>query len=156
MPPPAARQKAGETDIFKLDGTDICTLGLHIDFTLLQALANLPESDTRRRGIVYAFSGARPADISLPGVTAIALDLTAIFTLALLELLPVVIDAHQRVAIPHSTLGWLFQERQRITFHQPSRIKEAHDLKRTCCRRRPEGAAGATALRSESCEGSRP
>jgi hypothetical protein len=28
MPPPTARQKAGETDIFKLDGTDICTLGL--------------------------------------------------------------------------------------------------------------------------------
>ena len=29
MPPPRARQKAGETDIFELDGTDICTLGLH-------------------------------------------------------------------------------------------------------------------------------
>jgi FkbM family methyltransferase len=28
MPPPTARQKAGETDIFKLDSTDICTLGL--------------------------------------------------------------------------------------------------------------------------------
>jgi hypothetical protein len=27
--PPTARQKAGETDIFKLDGADICTLGLH-------------------------------------------------------------------------------------------------------------------------------
>ena len=29
MPTPTARQNAGETDIFKLDGTDICTLGLH-------------------------------------------------------------------------------------------------------------------------------
>jgi aryl-alcohol dehydrogenase-like predicted oxidoreductase len=28
MSPPTARLKAGETDIFKLDGTDICTLGL--------------------------------------------------------------------------------------------------------------------------------
>jgi hypothetical protein len=28
MPPPTAHQKAGETDIFKLDGTDICTLAL--------------------------------------------------------------------------------------------------------------------------------
>jgi len=101
-----------------------------IDFTLLQALANLPESDARRRGIIYAFSGARPADISLPIVRAIALDLTAIFTLALLGQLPVVIGAYERVVISHSTLGWLFQERQRATFHQPSRIKEAHDLKR--------------------------
>jgi hypothetical protein len=100
-----------------------------IDFTLLQALANLPETDTRGRGIVYAFSGARPAGITLPAITTIALDLTAIFTLALLELLPVAIGAYQLV-IPHSTLGWLFQERQRVTFHQPSRIKEAHDLKR--------------------------
>ncbi len=29
IPPPTAHQKAGETDIFKLDGTDICTLRLH-------------------------------------------------------------------------------------------------------------------------------
>ena len=100
-----------------------------IDFTLLQPLANLLESDVRRRGIVYAFSGARPAAIP-PGVTTVALDLTAIFTLALLGLLPAAIGAYERVAIPHSTLGWLFQERQRATFHQPSRIKEAHDLKR--------------------------
>jgi hypothetical protein len=101
-----------------------------IEFTLLQALANLPERDTRRRGIVYAFSGARPAAISPPDVTTVALDLTAIFTLALLGLLPAAIGGYGRVAIPHSTLGWLFQERQRATFHQPSRIKEAHDLKR--------------------------
>jgi hypothetical protein len=59
-----------------------------IDFTLLQALANLLESDTRRRGIVYAFSGARPADITLPALTTIALDLTAVFTLALLDYCP--------------------------------------------------------------------
>jgi hypothetical protein len=32
MPPPNAHQKAGETDIFKLDGTDICTLGLQSHF----------------------------------------------------------------------------------------------------------------------------
>jgi hypothetical protein len=101
-----------------------------IDFTLLQALTNLPETDARRRGIVYAFNGARPAAVSLPSITTVALDLTAIFTLALLGLLPVAIGAYKRVAIPHSTLGWLFQERQRVIFHQPSRIKEAHDLKR--------------------------
>jgi hypothetical protein len=101
-----------------------------IDFTLLQALTNLSESDTRRRGIVYAFSGARPATISLPGLSKVALDLTAIFTLASLGLLPAAIGAYERVAIPHSTLGWLFQERQRASFHQPSLIKKAHDLKR--------------------------
>lgn len=101
-----------------------------IDFILLQALANLPEADARLRGVVYAFSGARSAAVSLPSIATVALDLTAIFTLALLDLLPVAIAACEHVAIPHSTLGWLFQERQRAIFHQPSRIKEAHDLKR--------------------------
>lgn len=101
-----------------------------IELTLLQALTNLPETDTRRRGVVYAFSGARPAGVSLPSITTIALDLTAIFTLTLLDLLPTVVGAYQRIAIPHSTLGWLFQERARVTFHQPSRIAEAHDLRR--------------------------
>jgi hypothetical protein len=101
-----------------------------IDFTLLQALANLSEVDTRRRGVIYAFSGVRSVDVTPPDVKAIALDLTAIFSLALLRLLPTAIAAYERVVIPHSTLGWLFRERERVAFHQPSRIKEAHELKR--------------------------
>ena len=32
------------------------------------------------------------------------------------------------VHIPHSTLGWLFEEKQRLTFHQPSRINEARRI----------------------------
>jgi hypothetical protein len=50
--------------------------------------------------------------------------------LSLLGLLPTAIAAYERVVIPHSTLGWLFQEWERVAFHQPSRIKEAHELKR--------------------------
>jgi hypothetical protein len=44
MPPPTARQKAGETDIFKLEGTDICTLGLTRTFVLsLYRKATVPD-----------------------------------------------------------------------------------------------------------------
>jgi hypothetical protein len=99
-----------------------------VDFVLLQSLANLSETDPRRRSIVFAYSGARPAS-PFPKLDAIALDLAAIITLARLGLLETVIATYRNIVIPHSTLGWLFQERQQITFHQPSRIKDAHVIK---------------------------
>ena len=100
-----------------------------IDFVLLPSLANLTEPDPRRRSIIYAFSGARPPT-TLIGLNAIALDLVAIITLARLQLLRTVIQTYKPIVIPHSTLGWLFQERQHATFHQPSRVKDAHLIKR--------------------------
>ena len=96
-----------------------------IDFVLLPSLANIGETDPRRRGIVYAYSGARPAAPPLK-LDVIALDLVAIITLARLDLLDTIVATYKRILIPHSTLGWLFQERQQATFHQPSRIKDAH------------------------------
>lgn len=97
------------------------------DFVLLPSLANLTEPDLRRKNIVFAYSGARsPAKIEFKRV---ALDLTTVFTLAQLRLLETV-QATYEVVIPHLTLGLLFHERQQATFHQPSRIRDAHDLKR--------------------------
>ena len=39
------------------------------------------------------------------------------------------LDAFVTVYIPHSTLGWLFEERQKATFHQPSRIANARKVR---------------------------
>ena len=100
-----------------------------VDFTLLQSLANLNEPDPRRRGVVYAYSGARPG-FSVPKVERIALDLVTIITLGRLELLDTVLSSYRDIVIPNSTLGWLFKERKSAQFHQPSRIKDAHLLKR--------------------------
>ncbi|MGJ0531857.1 HTH domain-containing protein [Methylocystis sp.] len=100
-----------------------------IDFMLLPSLVNLNEPDPRRRSIVYAYSGARPGFV-VPKPERIALDLAAIITLARLDLLDIVLTTYADVVIPNTTLGWLFQERQKARFHQPSQIKEAHLLKR--------------------------
>jgi hypothetical protein len=100
-----------------------------IDFALLQSLANLSEGDARRRSIVYAYSGARPARCAVPGKT-LALDLAAIFTLARLDLLSTVLNTYDRLVIPNSTLGWLFEERLKASFHQPSQIRDAHYRRR--------------------------
>jgi hypothetical protein len=100
-----------------------------LDFMLLPSLANVSESDVRRRAVIYGYSGAR-AGFAATKPDRIALDLVAIITLARLGLLDTVISTYADIVVPNSTLGWLFQERQGARFHQPSRIKDAHLTKR--------------------------
>jgi hypothetical protein len=100
-----------------------------LDFILLTSLANMTEPDVRHRAAIYGYSGARPGfAVSKP--ERIALDVASIITLARLDLLDTVLLNYAHVVIPNTTLGWLFQERQHALFHQPSRIKDAHLLKR--------------------------
>ena len=92
------------------------------DLMLFPTFANLLESDLRRRSTIPAYSGQREP-LSLDINRQVGMDATALLTLSLLDLLDEALDAFDTVHIPHSTLGWLFDEKQRIAFHQPSRIK---------------------------------
>jgi len=94
---------------------------------LFPALTNLSENDPRRRGIVPAYSGKRqPTPLNTGGV--VAMDATALLTLSFLNLLDKALDAFDTVHVPHSTLTWLFEEKQKVAFHQPSRIRDAHHV----------------------------
>ena len=95
---------------------------------LFPAWANLSESDPRRRGIIPAYSGQRQP-LSLDTSRQIGMDATALLTLSFLDLLDEALDAFDTVHIPHSTLGWLFNEKQRIAFHQPSRVRDARQIR---------------------------
>ena len=98
------------------------------DLMFLRAWANLAECDPRRRGVVPAYSGQRqPTRLNTDG--QVGIDATALLTLSFLNLLDEALDAFDTVHVPHSTLGWLFEEKQRVTFHQPSRIKDAHGVR---------------------------
>lgn len=100
-----------------------------IDLTTFPALANLTETDPRRRSAIPAYSGKRvPLEFDVGG-KAVALDATALLTLSFLKILDVALDAFETVYIPHSTLGWLFEECQKATFHQPSRIANARKVR---------------------------
>ncbi|MFA5494232.1 MAG: hypothetical protein WC247_05595 [Porticoccaceae bacterium] len=100
-----------------------------IDLTAFPALANLGETDPRRRSVIPAYSGKRvPLEFDI-GVNVAALDATALLTLSFLKILDVALDAFETVYIPHSTLGWLFEERQKAAFHQPSRIANARKVR---------------------------
>lgn len=93
------------------------------------ALANLNEVDLRRRNAIPAYSGKRTSQqIDLRG-KAVALDAGALLTLSFLNILDTALDAFGSVLIPHSTLEWLFNERQKADFHQPSRIADARQVR---------------------------
>ena len=98
------------------------------DLMLFPALANLSENDPRRRATIPAYSGQRKP-LSLDTDRQIGMDVTALLTLSFLNLLDVALDAFDTVHIPHSTLGWLFDEKQKVAFHQPSRIKDARQIR---------------------------
>jgi hypothetical protein len=96
-----------------------------INLTIFPAFANSAETDPRLRRAIPAYSGGRfpyPFDLSNK---AIGLEATSLLTLGFLNLLDVAFDAFETVYIPHSTLAWLFMERQKAVFHQPSRIANA-------------------------------
>lgn len=100
-----------------------------IDLMLFPALANLSESDPRHRSIIPAYSGKRqPARLGTTGIT-VGMDATALLTLSFLNLIDKALDAFDVVYVPHSTLAWLFEEKQKAKFHQPSRIRDAHQVR---------------------------
>ena len=100
-----------------------------IDFTIFSALVNLSETDPRRRTTIPAYSGKHaPLEYDIHR-RKVGLDATALLTLSFLNILDESLDAFDAVYIPHSTLSWLFEEWQKATFHQPSRIKDAHKIR---------------------------
>lgn len=100
-----------------------------IDLMLFPALANLSQSDPRRRSAIPAYSGKRqPIRVDTTGTT-VGMDATALLTLSYLNLIDQVLDSFDVVYVPHSTLAWLFEEKQKAAFHQPSRIRDAYKVR---------------------------
>ena len=99
-----------------------------LDLTLRPALRNLEEADPRKRRLIFSFAGNRPIR-RLPG-KRIALDITSLLTLGLIGLLRRALEWSENVLISHTTLSWLFEERAKLAFHQPSQVKRAREVKR--------------------------
>ena len=95
---------------------------------LIPAIANADTTDPRKRAVIYSYSGARRF-FNGTAKTA-AFDPTALLTLGLLRTIDAIFAYFDKIIVPHSTLGWLFEELQRIQFHQPSKIVEAREIKR--------------------------
>lgn len=97
-----------------------------LEMQVSSIVLNQKQSDPRKRSVVSAFSGVRgEVEVDLK---RIGLESTALVTLASLNVLEDVLRHYDEILIPHSTLGWLFSERRKLAFHQPSRVKAARAL----------------------------
>ena len=117
------RLEKGETPVFVAG--QLLNRSL-LSLYLMPALNNLNEADVRKRSMIFAFSGARQKAKVSPAV--VAMDATALISAEFLELLDTCISEFESIVIPHSTLGWLLEEKARILFHQPSRVATAREL----------------------------
>lgn len=100
-----------------------------VSLMLFPALVNRSERDPRRRVAISAYSGGR--HLSAADITrkTIGMDASALLTLGFLNLLDEALDVFETVYVPHSTMIWLLEEKQRTTFHQPSRIRDARQVR---------------------------
>lgn len=115
---------------------------------LLPALLNRSEADPRRRHPIPAYSGKRPP-VPCNQSGRVGLDPAALLTLGLLNLLDETLDAFDVVYLPHSTLAWLFEETQNASFHQPSRVREAHRISKLLSQRRISRLEPTTSIDNE-------
>ena len=127
------RQESNVWGLLEQGDTPIFAAGRLLNRSLLSlylmpALGNMEEPDVRRRAMVFAFSGARGTHKVHPNT--VAMEATALITTEFLGLLEVCIEAFDNIVIPHSTLGWLLEEKARILFHQPSRVVAARELQK--------------------------
>lgn len=100
---------------------------------LARVLLDIPKrntelSDGRRRTVIPIISGARRI-VGLNPSWTVGLDITCTMVLAFLGLLPKVLRSFTRVVLSPETMVFLLNERRRVLFHQPSRIKDAENLR---------------------------
>ncbi|MBB3796006.1 hypothetical protein FHY17_000202 [Xanthomonas arboricola] len=89
---------------------------------------NRRERDPGQRAAIAAYAAIARESGPLSEVSHIALDTTALLTLAELELLDAVLRVFDSVALPHALGAWIFKERERTPYHQPSKVADAKKL----------------------------
>ena len=96
---------------------------------LSQAIWNTRQTDVKSRSMILTTSGK-----SLPALVkarTIALDPVALLTMSYLGVLKACRKVFECLIIPHETLAWLFEEKTKLGFHQPSQVKAARTLQRS-------------------------
>ena len=87
--------------------------------------------DGRQRGILPIASGSR-GPVTIEDGWTIGLDLTSILLLRRLGLLHRALDTPGKMMLSPDVFTALFNERHMARFHQPSQIRQAHELETEC------------------------
>ena len=96
------------------------------DLSLAVAISNRETTDPRRRGVIPAFHGRRRIDDG--NSKKVMFDPSALFTMAELGVLPQALKVFETVYIPFETLPQIYEDLEKVAFHQPSRLKNAREL----------------------------
>ena len=89
---------------------------------------NAEQGDGRRRVLIPIVSGTRQI-IGLQPSWVVGLDVTSLMVFGFLGLLQNILNAFNRIALAPETMVVLLNERRRVRFHQPSRIKNAEEIR---------------------------
>ncbi len=89
---------------------------------------NTEQTDGRRRTMIPIVSGARQI-VPLNSSCTVGMDATCMMVLGFLGLLQKVLSTFSRIVLSPETMILLLNERRRVRFHQPSRIKDAEEIR---------------------------
>jgi hypothetical protein len=106
-----------------------------LNIPMTQILLDIPQQnvnhqDGRRRRLLPLVSGARPPlPVEIHTDWTVGFDITSLLLLFHLECLDLALAVLKRAAITPNTMLFLFNERRRMRFHQPSRVREAERIR---------------------------
>ena len=134
---PEQRERLVEIEEKWLGGeipTGIAASLLNVPLTGL--LVQIPETnahrtDRRMSGLVPVVFGGRPS-VELEADWAVGLDITSILVLHYLDLLESIFEVFHRIKLAPDVMQCLFQEQNRVRFHQPSRVRDGQQVRTLC------------------------
>ena len=99
-----------------------------VDLVLRNLIRNTALTDRRRSTAIPLFAGRRlPEPAGVP--STLGLDISALLVLGWLGLLPLILEAFPKIALPAGALAELFEGRQRIRRGQRSRLQKAQEVR---------------------------
>ena len=136
---PEQQERLAETEAKWLDGEIPAGIAASLfNVPLTHLLVQIPESnagrvDRRKSPAIPVVFGGRPP-VEVKADAAVGLDITTILVLHYLDLLESVLAAFQQIKLAPDVMEFLFQERAKVRFHQPSRVRDAQQFRNLCNR----------------------
>ena len=105
---------------------------------------NCEQLDQRRNAVVpIVFGGRAPVELSKDWV--VGLDISSILVLHYLELLTPIFDVFKEIKLVPYVMSCLLIEQDMVRFHQPSRVRDAQEVRNMCNQDRLRIVAGLEA-----------
>ena len=96
------------------------------DFYLIQPFENTRNNSVHKKSAIAAFHSLR--EEKFIDAESITVDVSSVLTIGYLGLLDPFFKAFPKIVISHSLLMWLYEEKQKVAFHQPSQISKAKNF----------------------------